>query len=124
MWPTLQDNLIAGIAALTAAVGLVGAWVKFRISPRRAAYWVAGFFSVAKERELSLASAAAWKERAENEMAWKDYWKQQAQECIEQFQAEFQRDTREEYERVLRAGGGRISSGGGDGPTPTERLTG
>lgn len=124
MWSALTDNLFAGIAALTAAAGLVGAWMKFRpqIHPRQWVYRLAGFFSASKEREISLKSAVDWQKRAEYEEKWKDYWKHQAQECIKDFQQEMRKDERQWGDS--HDGGGGTSSSGGAGPTQTARLTG
>ena len=68
---TLQDNLLAGIAVLTAALGLAGAWLKLK--PRR----FIGWFTAVKEREMLLAMLA-------QEREWGLYWKQKADQCLDQ----------------------------------------
>ena len=122
MWSALTDNLLSGVAVLTALAGLAGAWLKFKPRPRQAIYRVAGFFSVAKEREISAKSAADWKTRAEYEATWGLYWKAQAQQCIKQFQEVMQADA--EHETGSPAGGGATFSPSEDTPTPMQRLTG
>lgn len=71
MWAILHDNLLAGIAIVTALCGLVGAWLKLR--PRR----VIGWLSAVKEREMLLAML-------EQEKEWGLFWKAKADQCLEQ----------------------------------------
>lgn len=68
MWHTLSDNALPGIAALTAAAGLVGAWLKLR--PRR----IFGWLAAVKERETLAAML-------ENEREWRAYWEAEAAAC-------------------------------------------
>lgn len=118
MWSTVSDNLTTTIAAFTGLAALLGAWLKLR--PRR----LIGWLSAVKERETLLAMYLSMKEQFENEQEWGLYWKQQAQECVRQYQQDYQSDAIADQRSGLPAGGGRPSSGSGDGPIPMDRWTG
>jgi hypothetical protein len=83
--------------------------------PRR----IIGWLSAVKERETLLAML-------EHEKQSGLYWRRQAQQCIEQFQREYQAEAAEDAasDHALHAGGGATSSNCEDGQTRTERLTG
>lgn len=111
MWATLTDHIGPLIGLITAIAGLIAAWLKLR--PRR----VVGWLSAVKERETLAAML-------ENEKAWGLYWREQAQQCLSRFQEEFQQEAHAERAAASRAGTGRTSSNGEDGPIRMERWTG